>query len=107
MLTDVVMPHLNGRELAERVAPLRPDMKVLYMSGHTDDAIVHYGVLEAGMAFIQKPFSPDALAIKIRELLDTPGAPAGVSHDEGRPARNDEEEPAITPPAKDSSDLIH
>ena len=73
MLTDVVMPHLSGRELALQAAVLRPGMKVLFMSGYTDDAIVHHGVLEAGTPFIQKPFTPHTLAAKVREVLDAPG----------------------------------
>ena len=72
MVTDVVMPQMSGRELAQRLQPLRPDMKVLYMSGYTDDAIVRHGVLGAGMAFLSKPFTPDALALKISEVLGTP-----------------------------------
>jgi PAS domain S-box-containing protein len=70
MLTDVVMPGANGRELAQLVAPLQPEMKVLYMSGYTDDAIVQHGVLGADTPFLQKPFTPVTLARKIREVLD-------------------------------------
>ena len=73
MITDVVMPRMNGRELAEKLGALRPETRVLYMSGFTDDAIVRHGVLDDGMCFIQKPFSPDSLAIKTREVLDQNG----------------------------------
>ncbi len=72
MLTDVVMPKMNGRELADKLRPIRPKMRVLYMSGYTDDAIFHFDVLAVGVAFIQKPITPNALARKVREVLDAP-----------------------------------
>ena len=72
LLTDVVMPHMNGRALADAVKGFRPDVKVLYMSGYTDDVIVHHGVLEPGIALLQKPFTPAGLARKVREVLDRP-----------------------------------
>jgi PAS domain S-box-containing protein len=70
LLTDVVMPQMSGREIAASLAPLCPGMKVLYMSGYTDSAIVQHGVLEPGIKFLQKPFSPDTLVKTIREVLD-------------------------------------
>ena len=69
LLTDVVMPQMSGPEVASRVAALRPGIRVLYMSGYTDDAVVHHGVLTRDMPFIQKPFSPVSLRMKIREVL--------------------------------------
>jgi len=72
LLTDVIMPRMSGREVSERLHQQRPTMKVLFMSGYTDDAIVRHGVLVAEMAFLQKPVTPPTLIRKIREVLDTP-----------------------------------
>jgi nitrogen-specific signal transduction histidine kinase/CheY-like chemotaxis protein len=72
LLTDVVMPGMSGRELAEALLPAHPGMRVLYMSGYTSDAITLRGVLEEGVAFISKPFSPEALVRRLREVLAAP-----------------------------------
>ncbi len=72
MVTDVVMPLMSGKELAEQLAPQRPEMKVLYMSGYPDNSIVQHGVLEPGTEFLQKPFTLNTLEAKVREILDAP-----------------------------------
>ncbi|MBW2097137.1 MAG: PAS domain S-box protein, partial [Deltaproteobacteria bacterium] len=70
LLTDVVMPGMDGRDLAEKLQSERPDIKLLFMSGYTDNAVAHHGVLDTGLSFIQKPFAASALARKVREVLD-------------------------------------
>ena len=75
LLTDVIMPGMNGRVLAQRVLKMRPTLKVVYMSGYTDNAIIHHGVLDAGMHFLAKPFVPSSLTRKVREVLDS-----GITH---------------------------
>jgi PAS domain S-box-containing protein len=81
LLTDVIMPGLNGRALAERLGALQPGLKVLYMSGYTDDAIVNHGVLESGTYLLHKPFSEESLIRKVREVLDADHAALPVPAD--------------------------
>jgi len=76
VVTDVVMPTMSGRELVRRLTDKHPHLRVLYMSGYTDNVITSGGVLEPGLAFLQKPFTPASLASKVREVLDAP-APVG------------------------------
>jgi two-component system cell cycle sensor histidine kinase/response regulator CckA len=71
LLTDVVMPQMSGPELARRLAALRPTMKVLCMSGYTDDSKVRHGIVSANIAYLQKPFTQESLARKVREVLGT------------------------------------
>jgi CheY-like chemotaxis protein len=70
IVSDVVMPVMDGRLLMEHLAKLRPQTRVLYMSGYTDDVVIRHGISQVGMAFLQKPFTPYALANKVREVLD-------------------------------------
>ncbi len=73
LITDVVMPKVSGRELAEELALRRGSMKVLYMSGYTDNAIVNTGIFQKKVAFLQKPFTPGALTERVRDILDSGG----------------------------------
>ena len=71
LVTDVIMPGMSGRETAEKLALKRPGIKVLYLSGYTENVISHQGVLEAGIHFLQKPFASEALARKVREVIES------------------------------------
>jgi CheY-like chemotaxis protein len=79
LVTDVVMPHMGGATLAARLAQMRPETRVLYMSGYTDDALAHRGVIGADVAFLEKPFTPDSLLRKVREVLDAPPGGMGTA----------------------------
>ena len=83
LLTDVIMPGMNGRELFERVKSIRPDQKMIFMSGYTDDVIAHHGVLEPGIFFINKPLVPSQLTKKIRDVLDSIAEPEKVQPNKG------------------------
>jgi CheY-like chemotaxis protein len=72
VLTDVIMPGMSGPDLVKQLVNARPSLKVLYMSGYTQDEVLHYGVSQNTPGFIQKPMSPDTLARKVREVLDAP-----------------------------------
>jgi PAS domain S-box-containing protein len=80
LVTDVVMPRMGGGELAEKLAGMRPGIRVLFVSGYTDDSIIRHGVRERSSAFLQKPFALDAFAARVREVLDAP-APADAAND--------------------------
>ncbi len=75
--TDVIMPLMGGKAMAEMLKMINPDIKILFTSGYSDDAITRYGVLEPGVEFLAKPYTPVMLARKVRELLDNPGRDPG------------------------------
>jgi CheY-like chemotaxis protein len=79
VLTDVVMPRMGGPDLVAALRPRRPAIRALFMSGYTDDAVVRHGLMEADVAFIQKPYTPIALARKIRDILDEPIDPGRLA----------------------------
>lgn len=87
LLTDVVMPQMGGRHLSDYILELRPATRVLFMSGHTDDTIAHHGVLESGIRLLPKPFTPDVLARRVRQVLDKDKSKTGAHARIGPAAR--------------------
>jgi len=84
LLTDMVMPGMSGRELADKVLESKPDVKVIYMSGYADDMLLHAGALGPGAAFLRKPLRPDVLAGRVREVLDSRANRATHAHPSGK-----------------------
>jgi two-component system cell cycle sensor histidine kinase/response regulator CckA len=76
-IVDVVMPGMSGPDLVRQIAPICPGMHLLYISGYTDEAVLHHGIPQSGVEFLQKPFLPDALLRKVREVLDSRSNSAG------------------------------
>ena len=74
VLTDVVMPEMNGKVLVSQIEAARPGIRAVFISGYAENAIVHHGILESNIAFLQKPFAGNALASKVREVIDSPQA---------------------------------
>ncbi|MCI0461353.1 MAG: PAS domain S-box protein [Gemmataceae bacterium] len=88
LVTDVIMPHMNGRELAERATTIQPDLRVLYISGYTDNVLDNHGILAPGTAFLYKPVTPKALAEKVREVLDRCDSSRGLRGRGMKPAED-------------------
>jgi len=85
LVTDVIMPKMNGRQVAERILETHPGIKVLFVSGYTDDVILHHGVLDGDFAFLQKPLTRDSLTRRVRQVLDARSA--GASRRATSPSR--------------------
>lgn len=103
LFTDVVMPHMSGKELADRVQALFPHTRILFTSAYTEIAIVHQGMLNQGVALLQKPYTPSALAIKVREALDQPDSKTGTTQKKNGSAKNTDEPPLPEIPPRSQS----